>query len=301
VYRYHSRKFFCRIWYSTGTDRALIQHLPRFERQPVVERSKYWTRVPVKRQHTYRRLALEHAGARGKICEQVIVRAHDRALPLKVKMFATANRAQKSLAATDSKEEAQDWDSPKGSVELMESLVNMADVFAELWPLDPTPRILMRVVLHHNFAAAARTAEPDRMKLVLDFCDSVLRENASRAVELDPPLTFREAKERWAELAERGGGGGQANQGRRRDNPSDGRGPTNQRGGAAAKSKVCRLVSGGQSLPVCFLFNRNTCKRTAKGAGCDDGRGGSFAHVCNYWDSSANKFCLAPHPREGNH
>jgi len=270
----------------------------------VVERAKYWSLVPVKRQHTYRRLALEHAGARGKISEQVVVRAHDRALPLKVKMFATANRAQKSLAATDNKEEAQDWDSPKGSVELMETLLNMADVFAELWPLDPTPRVLMRVVLHHNFAAAARSSEADRLRLVLDFCDSVLRENASRAVEQDPPLTFREAKERWAELAERGvgsGGGGPTNQNRRRDNIADGRAAGNTRGGAAAKSKVCRLVSGGQSVPVCFLYNRNTCKRTTKGSGCDDGRGGVFAHVCNFWDSATNKFCLKTHPREGNH
>jgi len=265
--------------------------------------------MPVKRQHTYRRLAMEHSGARGKVSEQVIVRAHDRALPLKVKMFATTNRTQKSLASTDSKEEAQDWENPKGGAEIMESLLNMADVFCELWPLDPTPRVLTRVILHHNYALGVRSSEADRVKLMLDFCDTVLRENACRAVEQDPPLTFREAKERWAELAERGApanngaaaSGGQSGQQRRRDGFTDGKGGSSTRGGMLAKTKVCRFVSGGQNLPVCFLYNRNTCRRPTKGAGCEDGRGGIFAHVCNFWDTATNKFCLVTHPREGNH
>jgi len=56
---------------------------------------------------------LEHKGSRSKISEQAIVRAHDRTLPLKLKMFASSNRAQKNIGATDTKEEAHDWDNPK--------------------------------------------------------------------------------------------------------------------------------------------------------------------------------------------
>jgi hypothetical protein len=67
----------------------------------------------VKRQYTYRRLALEHGGGNGKISECVIVRAHDRSLPLKLKMFVSVNRAQKGFGSTESKEAAQDWDNPK--------------------------------------------------------------------------------------------------------------------------------------------------------------------------------------------
>jgi hypothetical protein len=61
----------------------------------------------------YRRLALEHCGVAGKINECVIVRAHDWSLPLKLRMFFSQNRAQKSFSAEESKEAAQDWDSPK--------------------------------------------------------------------------------------------------------------------------------------------------------------------------------------------
>jgi hypothetical protein len=85
----------------------------RFERAPVAEREKYYDLLPVKRQYTYRRLALEHSGGNGKISECVIVRAHDRSLPLKLKMFASVNRAQKGFGSTESKEAATDWDNPK--------------------------------------------------------------------------------------------------------------------------------------------------------------------------------------------
>ena len=79
----------------------------------MVNRKRYWHLLPIKRSHTYRRLALEHSGAEGKVSECVIVRAHDRSLPLKIKMFFSSNRVQKTLGASETKDAAQDWDSPK--------------------------------------------------------------------------------------------------------------------------------------------------------------------------------------------
>lgn len=78
-----------------------------------MDRKRYWHLIPVRHNHTYRRLALEHSGGDGRVSECVVVRAHDRSLPLKLKMFFSSNRAQKSLGVTDAKEAAQDWDSPK--------------------------------------------------------------------------------------------------------------------------------------------------------------------------------------------
>ncbi len=40
-------------------------------------------------------------------------------------------------------------------------------------------------------------------RLVIDFIDSMLRESASRAVVKEPPLSFREGKERWTEGIEK--------------------------------------------------------------------------------------------------
>ena len=147
-----------------------------------------------------------HAGAEGKVSECVIVRAHDRSLPLKLKMFFSNNRAQKCFGRSDSKEAAQDWDTPKALVDIQEAVLNYADVYADLWPEDDSPRVMSRVLVHYNFGAACRGGEAERSKIVLEFCDSLMRDNACRAVVKEAPLSFRRAKEKWADMAERHAG-----------------------------------------------------------------------------------------------
>ena len=100
-------------------DCASTLHPARFQRAPVVELKKFWHLIPVKRAHTYRRLALDHCGAASKVSECVVVRAHDRSLPLRIKMFFSNNRAQKTLGISDTKDAAQDWDTPKVNMNLI--------------------------------------------------------------------------------------------------------------------------------------------------------------------------------------
>ena len=282
----------------------------RFERAPVVERKKFWHLMPVKRTHTYRRLALQHGGADGKVSECVIVRAHDRSLPLRLKMFFSGNRTQKSLGGGDNKEAAQDWEVPKAVLDIQEAVANLADVLAELWPADDTARIINRVLILYNFGAAAKGGEQDRCKLLVEFVDAVLRENASRAVVKDTPLSFRQVKERWADTAEKqslsAAGGNQSGRSGQADSKKGGGGPQSgsgqAKGGAQSRTRVARWFQGGQSYGVCFNFNRGgVCSRKPGVVGCEDGRGGQFAHVCNFLDPGSNKFCLAKHSRVGNH
>jgi len=75
----------------------------RFERSPTLEHKHWWMKVPVKRSHTYRRLALETLGANNLVSEHTIVRAHDRSLPLLVKMFTSSNYGKRSFSATETK------------------------------------------------------------------------------------------------------------------------------------------------------------------------------------------------------
>jgi hypothetical protein len=52
---------------------------------------------------------------------------------------------------------------------------------------------------------------------------------------------------------------------------------------------------------VCYHYNRASgCSRTPKGAGCCNGNGGAFAHVYNF-ETGPGVYCLAKHPRTGNH
>ena len=67
---------------------ADMLHEARFERGLVVEDTEFWERMPTKRKETFRHLPLEQEVAEGIINESVITRAHDRALPLRLRMFS---------------------------------------------------------------------------------------------------------------------------------------------------------------------------------------------------------------------
>jgi uncharacterized membrane protein YgcG len=189
--------------------------------------------------------------------------------------------------------------------DVLEALANMADVLAELWPLDDTARILLRIVVHYNFASLVRDSEAERCKIITEFCDTVLRENASRAVGREPPLSFRQAKERWGDVTERYGpasvrqiradGGGQQSGG------GGGGGTGQSKGGAMVRSRGARFHTGGKQYSVCFDFNKGRCNRQAAGCGCEDKKGVVYAHVCNHYFASSGKYCLAPHPKANNH
>jgi len=293
----------------------------------VLERKKWWSTMPVKHTHTYRRLPLEHGGAANKVSNVVVIRCHDRSFPLKIKMFLPANRTQKSFNNSETKEETADWEGAKGVQDVREALLNLADVQAELWPYDNTARILQRVLHNVNYGATLRGNDQEKVRHLVEFCDGVLRENACRAVEQDTNLSYRQAKERWADIAERvgsatsstghqqdqltgqNGGSGKNSRGgfsgRGSGQPGRGGGQPsaggNFRGGAAARGRAARLQQGTASYAVCFNFNCGNCGRPQKGVGCDDGRGGVFAHVCNHFDMATGKYCLQQHSRDGNH
>ena len=88
---------------------AALLHSVRFERGPVVEESEYWDRMPLKRKETYRHLALENDGCENKVNENVITRAHDRSLPLRIRMFTKNNYARKGFGEKVEKEPAAGW------------------------------------------------------------------------------------------------------------------------------------------------------------------------------------------------
>jgi len=96
-------------------DAADLLHPMRFERGPVVELDEYWADMPKKRSPTFRHLPLEHAGLANSVNECVIVRAHDRTLPLRLRMFSKGNQAKKGFLSKEGegKEPAESWEYPK--------------------------------------------------------------------------------------------------------------------------------------------------------------------------------------------
>ena len=70
------------------------------------------------------------------------------------------------------------------------------------------------------------------------------------------------------------------------------------RGGVHTRSKALRH----QGNLICYLYNNRGpgCQRAPATGGCDDGKGGVYAHVCNF-DKGGGVICAAAHPRCKNH
>ena len=141
-------------------------HEVRFERGPVAELSEYWEKMPKKRMPTYRHLALEHAGLASQVNECVLTRAHDRTMPLRLRMFSKGNQSKKGFTSKEAegKEPADSWEYPKAILEMQMALCIFTEVYASLWPLDPTPRLLNRLFVEYEFGAAYADSEKERCR-----------------------------------------------------------------------------------------------------------------------------------------
>ena len=289
-----------------------LLHSVRFERGPMAEEESYWAKMPLKRKETYRHLPLEQDGADGAVNENVITRAHDRSLPLRLRMFSRTNFSKKGFSTgTENKEPASDWEAPKAVLCIQEALRNFSDVYRKLWPLDNTPGRLERVLIHYDFGARLGGDYKERCRLMEDFCDRVMRENSSRAVREKLPLSFRQAKERWKDCVEESGLADRQRSDKK-EGGGAGDGKSQWKSGQAGKGKGGwgdgRPAADGGLAPrfngnlVCYHYNNRmtSCTRKKEGDGCSNGRGGTYAHVCNF-QLAAGKFCLGKHKRHEKH
>ena len=275
---------------------------------------------------------MEHAGAANEVNECVIARAHDRTLPLRIRMFCKGNHSKKGFTNTSSegKEPADSWDYPREFLEMQMALNLLAEVYANLWPADPTPRLLWKIMIHYQYGTGYGS-ERERCRLIEQYCDDVLRESAGRANRGKNPLSFQQLKERWRDMTEKlgksniqsgsdktysgqsshsnrghygntgsNGGNGGGGQGGQSGSSGAGKGKNNKttRGGVHTRSGALRH----QGNLICYLYNNRGpgCQRAPATGGCDDGKGGVYAHVCNF-DKGGGVICAAAHPRCKNH
>ena len=109
------RRLPIRTYSEQDDDAAELLHPIRFERGPVVELEDFWAEMPKKRTPTYRHLPLEHTGLASQVNECVIIRAHDRTMPLRLRMFSSGNQSKKGFLNKegDGKDPAESWEYPK--------------------------------------------------------------------------------------------------------------------------------------------------------------------------------------------
>ena len=175
--------------------------------------------------------------------------------------------------------------------------------------------------------------EAARVRAIRVFFADVGKENAGRAVRLEPPMTYPLVKAAWARSLEyfvpngdsavggaAGGQSGGRGRGSRaaagqlgRGGPAPG-GSSSARAGqpgpgarAASAGGAMRLNRAGamlQGIPVCYPFNSPagcTRSRNPQNSATCVNNGNHFVHACNYWDMASGSFCLQLHSRVGNH
>jgi len=165
-------------------------------------------------------------------------------------MFHRANLNKKTLIGSENKQVADNWEAPKTVSDIQWALLNLAEVFALLWPYDNSIRILHRVLIRYDWAAGYGSSEKDRCRIIEDYVDKALCENASRAARGSPPLSFEQAKNRWRDAVEKepaARSSNNADQNAARQSRNE-HGPPPQQGGveAAAVAPGAATVPTGQ-------------------------------------------------------
>lgn len=179
------------VQFSAGADNCEdILHPVRWCRNPTVAPESYAHLVPVRHDVIYRQLQLAHLGAANVVHEKVIGRAHDRSVELKLCMFYKKNYGKRS---NSTEELGERWENPTELEPVKDAVQNFAAVYHELWPRDPAPIVIQRVLTTHRYGAGIEGKEGVKARVVCDFFDAVMLANAGRAARREAGVDAKEA------------------------------------------------------------------------------------------------------------
>ena len=171
--------------------------------------------VPVKWPETNKRLQLAHLGLDHVISARTKELVHDRSdVTINIKMFSPVNvmigREGDSMTSKFKQEadgvkvEMLDkWADMTSIGQLEEALDNLVRLWTNIWPFDYGPSNIKGVLTkHRNFASTFENMNT-RKKILEDFINRALGDNAVRAGQKLPPLSFKEVEDRAKEVMER--------------------------------------------------------------------------------------------------
>lgn len=200
-----------------GDDNATnILHPQRFSlRPPLLKPESYWDLVPVKWPETNKRLQLAHLGLDHVISARTKEVVHDRSdVTINIKMFSPINvmvgREGDSMTSRFKHESGgvkvemlDKWADITTIGQLDEALDNLVRLWSSVWPFDYGPSNIKGVLSKHRNFAGSFDNMNTRKKILEDFINRTLGDNAVRAGQKLPPLTFKEVDDRAKEVMDR--------------------------------------------------------------------------------------------------
>ena len=175
-------------------------HEARFLRMPLIDHKKWWHMVPLTRTHMYRNIPLKFMGCQGQVAEKTVENAHDRSIAAQLKHYFSANISinTKPLKKIERSEEdglstVMDflWEEPSTLTHVQDAIINYQTVLHMLWPTDPSAIILLKVLTKFKWINAGESLK-EKVNTCTAFFNSVMRENAGRAVRGETVMSFEE-------------------------------------------------------------------------------------------------------------
>lgn len=294
-----------------------VLHDARWLRLPISEPTKWFPKTPKIRTEIYKALPLKFCGADNSIANKTLERSHDRTDALLLKHYLSENcniasRPKQEIRKlndegqlVNSVEDA--WEAVTSVTAAREAYMNYACVSFFLFPFDPTPMLMQRVMTRYNWISAVSDNPEQRTKLIEAFFNATLQQNAFRAANDECVLSFQEQ----IDLLKN-----QLRSARVSTEPVLGRDPTISKSNKASRANQSAnnppqkggRNSGGYAPTVyktadnklcCYKWNRldgTDCNNTKSDIGCEV-NGTKYAHRCSAPAPNGQGVCGKPHRR----
>ena len=286
-------------------DRNRNLHPASFLRLPIRDFEKYWHKTPTKREHIYKNFPMEFIGVANVASDVTVQNLHDKKNVLALKMFMADNvqvgsKPRVNHTAPDGSAKTDfDWVTPTSLVQVQEAVANYALLFHSIWPHDPTPLILQKVLCKYRWFSSVDNTQA-RVKFLCGFINAVMRINAAKATNRDCILSFEGQCKIAASTLQNNG----YNPAVPFDVAKPSTSQTNQRAPAkpaGGRGKQDKVKAEWQGHGLCFDWNSTSggiCKNGIPNTElCKDAKGRTFAHRCNV-GTGRGMWCLQTHRRK---
>ena len=137
------------------------------------------------------------------ISNATVKRMHDRGSILTLKMFWPLNHDVQSRNAIisfhrkqgDFIRETLDYREPTETWQIVEALQVYTMALARVWPEHWMGHALQRILTQYRWIANCGKAKASQVRILIDFINHVMAENATKGRHLKPPLTYQKIEE----------------------------------------------------------------------------------------------------------
>ena len=290
-------------------------HPARWLRIPITDPSKWWQKTPKNRNEIFKAIPLKFLGGDNCIAAKTIEKCHDRTNPMLLKHFASENCNIVSKPKQEIRklnEEGQvvsltddAWEAVSNIAAAKEAFLNHATVSYALYPYDPTPLLMQRVMNRYNWISAINDNLKHRVQLIEAFFNAVLQQNANRAINEEVVLSFpemidllkdqlRSARVSTEPPVTKDYAQKPKNQQKQKSNGPNHNQPSSQRGRQSGNV----VYKTADDKLTCYKWNSlyADCNQKPSDIGCEF-NGNKYAHRCSAQNPNGQGICGKAHRR----